>query len=546
MKTPQILLRFPWLLPTLIFTILVILGANMHPLWGDEAETALFARNILKYGVPKGWDGVNIMGINNAVVLNQDLINHTSPWAQYYLTAVSFALFGQSSFTARLPLIFLSILSLPLMYWLALKFTKSNRTATFTVVILAVSVPFILFSYQARYYALTSFASICLLLALLYRRERKPWATICFILSGILLFYANYVVFVAFYLSLFLSYVPYLVLQKSWQEMKRFVLWFVGTSVLIGLFTMPWYLYFKPSESRGGFLAPSLSFQYISDFLQLYYGGLYHYNLNNAFPVLFVPLFIFACVYRVRRKQSIAGFIFIILIPLLYIFFMAAFTAIVIVDTSFVDVRYTMNSFPFFTIAVAMLFTILWQWKKPVALVVLTIYLLTNLFTLYPTRSFLFEFAQEVISPYPTPDKVVANYLHVQAKEDDTAFVSLDRDHEPLIFHLKDKIRFVNRVSLINTRIFPKNRGIIPRYIYDFRDEPDWVIFFSKRENDGSFALFDQRELPPEINLADHYEEIVLPVHFSDMSRPEIDLRTFHRITPEPLDQVFVYRKRNR
>ncbi|KKU75713.1 MAG: hypothetical protein UY01_C0006G0042 [Candidatus Nomurabacteria bacterium GW2011_GWB1_47_6] len=82
--------------PQKIFSLLLFLGATMHPLWGDEAETALFARNILRYGVPKGWDGVNIMGINNAAVLDKHLLNHSSPWGQYYLVAASFALFGES------------------------------------------------------------------------------------------------------------------------------------------------------------------------------------------------------------------------------------------------------------------------------------------------------------------------------------------------------------------------------------------------------------------------------------------------------------------
>src|SRR3989344_4117838 len=89
--------RHPWVIPTIVFTVLIIGAAEMHELWGDEAETALFGRNILKYGMPKGWDGTNIMGINNAVVLDRNLINHTSPWAQYYMVAASFAVFGESS-----------------------------------------------------------------------------------------------------------------------------------------------------------------------------------------------------------------------------------------------------------------------------------------------------------------------------------------------------------------------------------------------------------------------------------------------------------------
>ena len=80
------------------------------------------------------------------------------------------------------------------------------------------------------------------------------------------------------------------------------------------------------------------------------------------------------------------------------------------------------------------------------------------------SRSFPVEYFTEILYPYDTPDKVVADYTRY-AKVGDTAFVSLDRDHEPLIFHLKDTIRFVNRVSLINTRIFPKPRNHTEVYL---------------------------------------------------------------------------------
>jgi hypothetical protein len=151
---------------------------------------------------------------------------------------------------------------------------------------------------------------------------------------------------------------------------------------------------------------------------------------------------------------------------------------------------------------------------------------------------------KEVVRPYKTPDREVANFLEKNAKNGDTAFINLDRDHEPLIFYLKNKIKFVNRVSLTNTRIFPKNRTLIPRYIYSFRDKPDWIILYSKRGNDGSFLTFDYRPTDPNINLKEDYTEVPLPIFFSDMSRPEIELRSFTEIKPSYQDQVFIYKKK--
>ena len=39
------------------------------------------------------------------------------------------------------------------------------------------------------------------------------------------------------------------------------------------------------------------------------------------------------------------------------------------------------------------------------------------------------------------------------------------------------------------------------RYIYDYRDEPDWIIMYSKRGEDGTFFTSDYRGLWQEVDL---------------------------------------------
>lgn len=517
----------------------------MHPLWGDEAETALFARNILKCGVPCGWDGVNIMGINDAVVLNKDLVNHTSPWTQYYVTAASFALFGQSSFTARLPFMLLSIVSFPLLYLLANMLTNSKRTAFLTILIASLSIPFILFAYQTRYYSITNLAGILLVLSCLTLAKRNWLPKLLFIFSGTLFFYGNYISFVAFIASTFLSMlIFFLVLQKPRREIGTFIISFLGASSIIAALSATWYFILKPFETRGEIVISSLSA--VSKELPIVFREAFTpYNANSAFPLTFVVLFIMIVIFKHREKDIVGPIVFSLLLPFLYLFIMSFFTVVAVVDTSFIHTRYTMVIFPFLAMACALIISHLWGWKKEIAAIVLVAFLFTNIFTLQKPRSLFLEFLGEVKNPYATADKVVADYLRANAQDGDSAFVSLDRDHEPLIFHLRDKIRFINRVSLTNTRIFPENRKVIPRYIYDFRDEPDWVILYSKRGNDTSFLTFDYRQTPPEIDLENHYEEIILPIFFSDMSRPEIELRSFTKIDPTPDDRVFIYKKKS-
>lgn len=526
------------------FTILLVLGARAHPLWGDEAETALFARNILQYGVPKGWDGTNIMGINNAVVLNDDLINHTSPWAQYYLTAASFKLFGESSFTARLPSIILSILTLPLVYVFTNMLLGRERVAILAVWIMALSVPYMLFAYQARYYSLQTFAAVLLAFACLRLVEVTKWYKILFVLAGTVLFYANYVSFAAFYASCFLVFCVYYYGEGGKETLKRFVVRFLLLSVGVLALTLPWFIMLSPFANRGELVTYSFVDTLYGMFVFLR-AALYPYNDNNAFPILFLPVFLFFLFRNHHGQKAQIVFGFPLVLACIYLTIKAVFTLISQVDTTFVHVRYTMLIFPFLVIASASVIDGFLGWRREIGLGVLVLYLSTNIFTLNTFRLYPIAFLGEVLSPYLTPDNAVAEYLKKHARAGDTAFVNLDRDHEPLIFHLKDKIRFVNRVSLINTRIFPKNRSVIPRYIYDFRDSPDWVILYSKRDPaPDDFLTFDARPLPQGIKLNQEYEEVVLPVFFSDMSRPELELRSFREIKPEERDQVFIYKKK--
>lgn len=528
-----------WVFPILVFGILSVLGATMHPLWGDEAETALFGRNIVSYGLPKGWDGINIMGINNAVVLDKNLINHTSPWGQYYLVAASFALFGQSSLTARLPFILLSIVSMFLVYRLVIDVTKDKTAAYISLWTLALSVPYILFSYQARYYAITTVSGLLMALAGYHIYKKSGWVwRVLFAVGGIFFFYGNYVVFASFYAALILTLLAVSIRSKRIVTTIRSL---IIATIPILLCTVPWYVILKPFDSRGTIASYSVS-EFITFFCIMFMEAVKPFNENNALPVVFlVAIAVLFFVKQIRFPKSV---LFFIGIAGLFLIAMTVLTLLAEVDTSFVHIRYTMMIFPFLAIASSMLISHIYSLHKWVGLGVFLLYTGTTLFSFTGVRSYIVEFAKERISPYKAPDEAVSEYLQEFASDGDTAFVSLDRDHEPLIFTLGKKIKFVNRVSLVNTRIFPENRGVIPRYIYDYRESPDWVILYSKKTNDGSFALFDYRKLPPEfLENRSRYTEIVLPVYFSDMTRPELELRSFSKIDPKPEEMIYIYKK---
>src|ERR1700689_4282048 len=69
-----------------------------HPLlWADEADTGILARNVLRFGTPTAFDGRNISLADDGAQLNRTLLSKKIPWVQYYVGALSLAVFGNDT-----------------------------------------------------------------------------------------------------------------------------------------------------------------------------------------------------------------------------------------------------------------------------------------------------------------------------------------------------------------------------------------------------------------------------------------------------------------
>src|SRR5262249_40368926 len=83
-------------------------GAPAPPLWEDEGDTVVFARQILATGLPTAWDGRTFLDSDFGFrvephALGRDFVMVGTPWLPFYVTAGSFAVFGESERAARLP-----------------------------------------------------------------------------------------------------------------------------------------------------------------------------------------------------------------------------------------------------------------------------------------------------------------------------------------------------------------------------------------------------------------------------------------------------------
>lgn len=134
---------------------LLVLGAagfwnlGQPHLWGDEAGTALFARNLLATGRPVAFDGRNLSIFDGGTELNRELLVLKLPWVQYGLGALSIALFGDTARGVRTLFALTGVLTL-LPLWALLR--RRLPCALPLSVLILVSPQVLLFHRNARYF----------------------------------------------------------------------------------------------------------------------------------------------------------------------------------------------------------------------------------------------------------------------------------------------------------------------------------------------------------------------------------------------------------
>ena len=71
--------HWPITLISALGALLVFTNLGSDYLWEDEGDTAALASNILKFGVPKAWDGAAFLDSDRGARLNAELVMVTHP-----------------------------------------------------------------------------------------------------------------------------------------------------------------------------------------------------------------------------------------------------------------------------------------------------------------------------------------------------------------------------------------------------------------------------------------------------------------------------------
>ena len=142
-----------------------------NSLWGDEASTGVYAKNLIQTGKITCWDGKNILSYAHGFELDDNLTSELrTPHLPTYVAAASMWLFGENTFAARFPFVLIGAASIYLVYLFSKKYIGGAFPHWLPAMLLALNVQFLLFMPQCRYYALSLSLTLALLLCFMHKK----------------------------------------------------------------------------------------------------------------------------------------------------------------------------------------------------------------------------------------------------------------------------------------------------------------------------------------------------------------------------------------
>jgi hypothetical protein len=449
---------------------------DSHPLWGDEAETALLAKNVMQFGVPRTFDGTNYLILHGTMDETRDHVWIWSPWLQEYLASASFRVFGVNTWAARAPFALAGGCSLVLLAWVAHKIYRSHRVALASILLMGTSEVFLLHARQCRYYTLSVFAEILLVYGIykLFVRDRQGIALV--VLALILQFYSNYVMAAANLPAVFFL---------TWMLRKQGRFARSNLMAIFGIFfiaILPWLIYAHPWAQ--GKVAHE----------ELHLNKAWNYLLELHFhflPLCFLLLPLIG-LFGSRRPENMKSFA---RWEQTLVFLLGSYFAVILFAPG-IYLRYLLPLLP-----VACLLGAVWIFryvKCSVAIAAIAIQVLSNAFamgTAYPFRgsqtlcSSLLKYVEGIAGSYTDRFADVSAFFNQQAGPGQTV----------LSFDPEFPLRFYTPLAVIDARLMGPPEGSLP----------DWILPVSA-SGIGRQVRFDLPE-----SLKSHYDDITISVHNS-------------------------------
>lgn len=536
MKNPNLFFRIVFILTFAGFGYLSFRGLGNNVFWDDEAYTALLAKSIVTTGQANGWDGKNIYGWRYGKELNDQFINVFTPRLQLYTTAISMKLFGGSAFAARLPHALFGLLALFFLYKYTRKFIFHDPYwALLVPVYLGLSPSFYLYIRQCRYYAeVILFTTISLYLYKHIFSLKWP-GRILLILSLVAIFVANYICLA----PLLVALVAHVILfekigfdKKKWLSSLSVFVPTVILAILIFYHTNPTFQVMEVLESGSWFLRKSI----------LLFWNFRDINFFEWFPViLFIGSLYLLCTKKCSDNLLLSHISFIVTYIIIIVLMspqsvyikniteLRALIQFFPIVAKIADLRYLVGLFPLLAVVAVVSIQYLARNRIFVALPILLLCCLTNLFTLKPFTVYgwqanFFSYIKEIHQDYETSYEAAIAYMNNNAQDDDMVVVRPEYMTFPIMYYCPNYY-YSGLLPLNKSHFSQQALARLPDYVFIEKAIPDWIICFGAhaRGLQNYFQYLNSKNI--------HYRlDALLPVYWRDGTRPELPYHFFEPI----------------
>lgn len=458
---------------------LMLLGLGNNAFWDDEANTALFARNLNQSGHLAAWDGANVIGFRQGAELNSHLVNVYMPPVQYYVAALGLKLFGPTTVGGRLPFVMLGLLSIVALV-LTVRWHFRRRVVEWLPALLVVLNPaYLMFMRQCRYYSVVALLSLMLLAGFCHPKKTTRSLVIAAAVGGVtalLLMLTNYMNAVA--IGLVLPLLFHLGRYRTRQNLAYLGVVYcaligVGAYVLVTANPLALSVTYK-STVTGLHRVALLLWWHITGLAQF-----------EFFPTITVPLLL--GYWFLQRKVPSAklpreGLLLCLLLFLYSVTIVAFSPQSIDASTSVADMRYVVVLVPIGAMATAVMlveFSRSATWfGRVTALCVGVLLVTTNVFTSafmnkQPLRSTLFEYLWENTHDYTTGSETVIAYLKTLPQGRVVRIIP-DFMTYPAMFYAPQQ-HYCCQLNDDHV-LEPKLRAQLPDYVYLSRVLPDYLL----------------------------------------------------------------------
>ncbi|MCZ6673053.1 MAG: hypothetical protein O7C75_08945 [Verrucomicrobia bacterium] len=516
---------------TLLAGLLAFWGLGNNDFWDDEAFTAAYGRNLIRTGTLIGWDGRNLMDYGMRGFVNEDMIKTFAPRLQYLVAGLSLKIFGDNAGGGRILFVFFGLFSIPLA---AAWFRHEFDSDEFWIValILALSVPYLLYIRQVRYYplGLTSFCGFLWTWAVIGRAKQYHWWFLLGMLFLYLLISSQYLYAAGAVAVLTISLV-----RRRYRNRRNLI--FLAMTVLMGLASATWILIFNNPDVLEQTVDSGAAVQ-LSKFARLMFMVPRDAVRFEFFPV---GMLLFAAGGAVVLGRAGITHLRDILLALAY--GMGIITAVSIFSpqipgtTTFdADMRFYVLLIPLSAAVGAKIYEMLRETRFPgVPALFLLILISSNILTFnflgrIGLHSRLVQYVKEVANDYTTGSEAISRFIEEEISTEECIFlIPTTANIIQIYYHPRHK--FCGLVT--NQAPFAKKHaGELRADLFWENAVPDYVIVGGRPPDRMSQML-------TELYGQNTYQlEAALPVFWMNATRPEIPWRSF---SPIPIQDPFVH-----